>query len=81
VTPNHTPLPIAEQFALPATLHPDRIDTGICSGPGTADPTIARALRRGAEPTADAEHAEGVAALLHYLSGDSHVPEEESEQA
>lgn len=73
LAPNHAPLAIAEQFAMLAVLHPDRIDMGIGRGPGTADPSIARALRRGAEPATDTEYAEDVAAILHYVSGDSGV--------
>ncbi|MEV0282427.1 LLM class flavin-dependent oxidoreductase [Streptomyces sp. NPDC050610] len=73
MAPNHAPLAIAEQFATLATLHPGRIDMGIGRGPGTFDQTIVRALRRGAEPTTDAEYAENVAAILRYLSGEGGV--------
>ncbi|MFE7116390.1 MsnO8 family LLM class oxidoreductase [Streptomyces sp. NPDC057654] len=73
LAPNHAPLAIAEQFATLAALHPDRIDMGIGRGPGTFDQSIVRALRRGAEPTTDAEYAEDVTAILHYLSGEGDV--------
>ncbi|MQY40891.1 hypothetical protein SRB17_89240 [Streptomyces sp. RB17] len=73
LAPNHAPLAIAEQFATLATLHPDRIDMGIGRGPGTFDPSIVRALRRGGERTTDAEYTEDVAAILKYLSGEGGV--------
>ncbi|MEV0263884.1 MsnO8 family LLM class oxidoreductase [Streptomyces sp. NPDC050617] len=73
LAPNHAPLALAEQFATLATLHPDRIDMGIGRGPGTFDQTIVRALRRGGEPSTDREYNEDVAAVLHYLSGESGV--------
>jgi luciferase family oxidoreductase group 1 len=71
---NHAPLALAEQFATLATLHPDRIDIGIGRGPGTFDQSVARALRRGGEPSTDSEYTEDVAAVLHYLSGEAGVP-------
>ncbi|SDJ21484.1 luciferase family oxidoreductase, group 1 [Frankineae bacterium MT45] len=43
--PNHSPLVVAEQFALLEALHPDRIDVGLGRAPGT-DPRTAAALRR-----------------------------------
>ncbi|SOD73962.1 luciferase family oxidoreductase group 1 [Jatrophihabitans sp. GAS493] len=43
--PNHSPLVVAEQFALLEALHPDRIDVGLGRAPGT-DPHTAAALRR-----------------------------------
>ncbi|GAB7039551.1 MULTISPECIES: MsnO8 family LLM class oxidoreductase [Catenuloplanes] len=73
LAPNHAPLALAEQFATLATLYPGRIDMGVGRGPGTFDRTIVRALRRGAEPTTDAEYQEDVTALLRYLAGDGGV--------
>ncbi|MEV5809709.1 MsnO8 family LLM class oxidoreductase [Streptomyces parvulus] len=73
LAPNHAPLALAEQFATLAALHPDRIDMGIGRGPGTFDQSIVRALRRGGEPTTDAEYNDDVAAVLRYLSGEGGV--------
>jgi luciferase family oxidoreductase group 1 len=42
--PNHTPLDVAEQFAMLEALHPGRIDLGIGRAPGT-DPRTAAMLR------------------------------------
>ncbi len=46
--PNHSPLAIAEQFALLEALHPGRIDLGVGRAPGT-DRNTALVLRRSAE--------------------------------
>jgi luciferase family oxidoreductase group 1 len=43
--PNHSPLAVAEQFAMLEALHPGRIDLGIGRAPGS-DPGTAMALRR-----------------------------------
>lgn len=43
--PNHSPLLVAEQFAMLEALHPHRIDLGIGRAPGT-DQATAAALRR-----------------------------------
>ncbi|EFL19220.1 monooxygenase [Streptomyces sp. C] len=67
LAPNHAPLTLAEQFGTLAALHEDRIDLGIGRGPGTFDEGIARALRRGADPTTDAEYREDVTAVLSFL--------------
>ncbi|MEU8464479.1 LLM class flavin-dependent oxidoreductase [Streptomyces sp. NPDC029003] len=67
LAPNHAPLMLAEQFGTLAALHPDRIDLGIGRGPGTFDEATARALRRGAGPTTDAEYEADVAAILSFL--------------
>ncbi|MEU9498916.1 MsnO8 family LLM class oxidoreductase [Streptomyces sp. NPDC048196] len=67
LAPNHAPLMLAEQFGALAALHPDRIDLGIGRGPGTFDEGTARALRRGAGPTTDAEYHDDVAAILSFL--------------
>ncbi|WP_110181033.1 LLM class flavin-dependent oxidoreductase [Nocardioides solisilvae] len=45
--PNHSPLVVAEQFALLEAAYPDRIDLGIGRAPGT-DPLTRYALRMGA---------------------------------
>ncbi|MFF4695061.1 LLM class flavin-dependent oxidoreductase [Streptomyces chattanoogensis] len=67
LAPNHAPITLAEQFGTLAALHPDRIDLGIGRGPGTFDEATARALRRGAGPTTDAEYHDDVAAILSFL--------------
>ncbi|MFI9077408.1 LLM class flavin-dependent oxidoreductase [Streptomyces sioyaensis] len=67
LAPHHAPLMLAEQFGTLAGLHGVRIDLGIGRGPGTFDETTARALRRGAGPTTDAEYHEDVAAILSFL--------------
>ncbi|MEU8434471.1 LLM class flavin-dependent oxidoreductase [Streptomyces sp. NPDC029216] len=67
LAPNHAPITLAEQFGTLAALHPDRIDLGIGRGPGTFDEATARALRRGAGPTTDAEYRDDVAAILSFL--------------
>ncbi|MYT28234.1 MULTISPECIES: LLM class flavin-dependent oxidoreductase [unclassified Streptomyces] len=67
LAPNHAPIMLAEQFGTLAALHPDRIDIGVGRGPGTFDEAIARALRRGAGPTTDAEYRADVAAILSFL--------------
>lgn len=67
LAPNHAPITLAEQFGTLAALHPERIDLGIGRGPGTFDEAIARALRRGAGPTTDAEYEGDVAAILSFL--------------
>jgi luciferase family oxidoreductase group 1 len=50
--PNHSPLAIAEQFAMLESLHPGRIDLGIGRAPGT-DPRTAAVLRRSTHPFAE----------------------------
>ena len=50
--PNHSPLAVAEQFALLEALHPGRIDLGIGRAPGS-DRSTAAVLRRGAVETID----------------------------
>ncbi|MDR7276574.1 LLM class flavin-dependent oxidoreductase [Catenuloplanes atrovinosus] len=73
LAPNHAPLTVAEQFATLATLHPDRIDLGIGRGPGTNDQQIIRALRRGADPTTDAQYQADVREVLSHVSGESGI--------
>ncbi|EPD91828.1 LLM class flavin-dependent oxidoreductase [Streptomyces albus] len=67
LAPNHSPLILAEQFGTLAALHPDRVDLGIGRGPGTLDEDIARALRRGGEPTTETGYRDDVAATLSFL--------------
>lgn len=67
LAPHHAPLMLAEQFGTLAGLHGGRIDLGIGRGPGTFDEATARALRRGAGPTTDAEYHGDVAAILSFL--------------
>ncbi len=67
LAPNHAPLALAEQFGTLAALNQGRIDLGIGRGPGTFDETTARALRRGAGPTTDAEYRDDVTAILSFL--------------
>ena len=50
--PNHSPLVVAEQFALLEAAHPGRIDLGIGRAPGT-DPVTSFALRHGAGGVTD----------------------------
>jgi luciferase family oxidoreductase group 1 len=50
--PNHSPLAVAEQFAMLEALHPGRIDLGIGRAPGS-DRATATVLRRGAVETID----------------------------
>lgn len=63
--PNHTPLVVAEQFALLEALHPGRIDLGIGRAPGT-DRRTASLLRRGRREEAD-EFPGDLLAVMHLL--------------
>ena len=47
--PNHSPLIVAEQFALLEAYAPGRIDLGIGRAPGS-DPVVTAVLGRGTEP-------------------------------
>ncbi|MGW3413378.1 LLM class flavin-dependent oxidoreductase [Streptomyces sp. NPDC000888] len=67
LAPNHAPIMLAEQFGTLAALHSGRIDLGIGRGPGTFDDSTARALRRGAGPTTDAEYRDDVSSILRFL--------------
>lgn len=68
--PNHTPLIVAEQFAMLATMFPDRIDLGVGRAPGT-DPLTMRALRRdGSE--AD-RYPQDILEVDGYLRGSSRI--------
>ena len=68
--PNHSPLVIAEQFGMLATLHPGRIDLGLGRAPGT-DQTTVKALRR--DPRAAETFAQDVQELQGFLSDTSRV--------
>jgi luciferase family oxidoreductase group 1 len=68
--PNHSPLVIAEQFGMLATLHPGRIDLGLGRAPGT-DQTTVKALRR--DPRAAETFAQDVQELQGFLSDTSKV--------
>jgi luciferase family oxidoreductase group 1 len=69
LVPNHAPLVVAEQFATMAALYPGRIDLGLGRGPGARGDNLIRALRRGGEPTTDAEYRADLVELLDYLAG------------
>jgi luciferase family oxidoreductase group 1 len=75
LTMNHSPLSLAEQFGALASFHPGRIDLGVGRGPGTLDPEVTRALRRGADPATDEEHRNDVASILQYTAGRPDTPE------
>jgi luciferase family oxidoreductase group 1 len=62
--PNHSPLVIAEQFAMLEALYPGRIDLGIGRAPGTDRATMA-ALRRNSPGTEEEEFPRNV---LHVMS-------------
>ncbi|WP_151477863.1 LLM class flavin-dependent oxidoreductase [Streptomyces albicerus] len=72
--PNHVPLVVAEQFGTLVALAPDRVDLGVGRGPGTADETTARALRRGAGPVSAEEYAHDVTTVLGLFTEDSPAP-------
>ena len=58
--PNHSPLPIAEQFGTLEALYPGRIDLGLGRAPGT-DPFTVRAMRR--DPRASEDFPDDVQEL------------------
>ncbi|QUY63215.1 Luciferase [Gulosibacter molinativorax] len=64
--PNHSPLVIAEQFALLEGMYPDRVDVGLGRAPGT-DPITARALRRDMSRDAVNRYPADVLELAGYL--------------
>lgn len=68
--PNHSPLTIAEQYGMLATLHPGRIDLGLGRAPGS-DQTTIRAMRR--DPAASDRFPDDVLELQAYLGGQSKV--------
>lgn len=65
--PNHSPLKVAENFALLEALHPGRIDLGIGRAPGT-DGLTALALRRSREAVTTYDFPEQLAELLSFLT-------------
>lgn len=67
--PNHSPLKVAEDFALLAAMHPGRIDLGIGRAPGT-DGLTALALRRSREAVYQYDFPENLDELLHYFQRD-----------
>jgi luciferase family oxidoreductase group 1 len=52
-----------------SALYPGRIDVGLGRGPGTRDDDLVRALRRGGEPTTNAQYRADLVELLDYLAG------------
>ncbi len=64
--PNHSPLAVAEQFAMLEALHPGRIDLGIGRAPGT-DPGTAAVLRRGSPVQAVEEFPQSLRDLMGLL--------------
>lgn len=69
--PNHSPLLIAEQFGMLATLHPGRIDLGLGRAPGSDQNTM-RALRR--DNHSSDRFPEDVLELQGYLRGEPTIP-------
>ena len=67
--PNHSPLVVAEQFGILATLYPGRIDLGLGRAPGT-DQVTAQALNKDFF-TAAQEFPKNVALIQQYLSADN----------
>ncbi|GAJ97950.1 LLM class flavin-dependent oxidoreductase [Geomicrobium sp. JCM 19055] len=82
--PNHSPLKVAENFALLEALNPGRIDLGIGRAPGT-DGLTALALRRSREAVVRDDFPSQLDELLSYFKGEfkddhpfasiSHAPE------
>lgn len=68
--PNHTPLIVAEQFGMLATMYPDRIDLGVGRAPGT-DPITMRALRRDGSETE--RYPQDILEIDGYLRGRSRI--------
>ncbi|SJM67326.1 LLM class flavin-dependent oxidoreductase [Gulosibacter sp. 10] len=64
--PNHSPLIVAEQFALLEGMFPGRVDVGLGRAPGT-DPITARALRRDMSREAVDRYPSDVIELAGYL--------------
>ncbi len=64
--PNHSPLVIAEQFALLEALHPGRIDLGIGRAPGT-DRSTAVVLRRSPDNRDDEDFPHHLIDLMGLL--------------
>ncbi len=66
--PNHSPLTVAEQFALLAAWHGDRIDLGLGRAAG-ADPLTLQALGRRTSAEQDEGFLADVTALAGFLTG------------
>jgi len=64
--PNHSPLAVAEQFALLEALHPGRIDLGIGRAPGT-DRMTATVLRRSPDNRDDEDFPHHLIDLMGLL--------------
>ena len=73
--PNHSPLVVAEQFALLEALYPDRIDLGIGRAPGTDRATMA-ALRRNTDGGEEEDFPRNVIHVMSMLGDhrDEHDP-------
>ncbi|HNJ96920.1 MAG TPA: LLM class flavin-dependent oxidoreductase [Ilumatobacteraceae bacterium] len=69
--PNHSPLVIAEQYGMLATLHPGRIELGLGRAPGSDQATM-RAMRR--DHTAADTFPQDVLEVIGYLGSTSRVP-------
>lgn len=67
--PNHSPLKVAEDFALLEAIAPGRIDLGLGRAPGT-DPMTAFALRRSTEALNKDDFPQQMEELLHYFDRD-----------
>lgn len=67
--PNHSPLHVAEDFALLEAMAPGRIDLGLGRAPGT-DPMTAFALRRSLEALERDDFPDQMKELLHYFDRD-----------
>ena len=67
--PNHSPLHVAEDFALLEAIAPRRIDLGLGRAPGT-DPMTAFALRRSMEAMEKDDFPQQMEELLHYFDRD-----------
>ncbi|MFD2675018.1 LLM class flavin-dependent oxidoreductase [Gulosibacter bifidus] len=69
--PNHTPLVVAEQFALLSHMYPGRIDLGLGRAPGTDPVTVAavrgRPLTEGRLPDAVARYPQDVLEIAGYF--------------
>lgn len=72
--PNHTPLVVAEQFALLEALHPGRIDLGVGRAPGS-DRYTAAALRRTNDGSEDEDFPQHLIELMAFL-GDNRTEAE-----
>jgi luciferase family oxidoreductase group 1 len=71
MSPNHSPLVIAEQFGTLDALYPGRIDLGLGRAPGS-DHATARALRRNSSSDPEA-FPQDVLELMSYFEGTSAV--------